>query len=101
MKTYEFYQDNRYLYLVSEFWAGGELFDYIIANRCLTEPVAASIMSQLFAAVSYMHASGIIHRDLKPENLLLESKPTKGDTNLVIKVCDFGTGVLAETKESL
>ena len=72
MKTYEFYEDSKFIYIISEVCAGGELFDYIVEAGTISEPISADIMNQLFTAVSYMHNAGIVHRDLKPENLLLE-----------------------------
>lgn len=34
-------------------------------------------------AFQFMHSIGIIHRDIKSHNILI-------DTNLQVKVCDFG-----------
>jgi len=100
MKTYEFYEDPKYIYIISELCQGGELFDYIVESGTISEPVSANIMSQLFTAISYMHNAGIIHRDLKPENLLLEEQSLdKG--RLMLKVADFGTGALSHSSETL
>ncbi|KAJ3367288.1 hypothetical protein GGF31_007631 [Allomyces arbusculus] len=69
--------------LVIEYASGGELFDYILANRCLPEDEARRLFAQLVEGVHYMHSKNVVHRDLKLENLLLSS--TK---DLVI--IDFG-----------
>lgn len=92
MKIYELFETPGKYYIVSEVLSGGELFDYIIQSKQLTEPMAAKIMFQLFSAVSYCHERQIVHRDLKPENLLLEAPPSNGE--IVIKVIDFGTSCL-------
>ena len=42
---YEAYQDDKNYYIVTEFCTGGELFDFVVSNRCLTENVAASVMT--------------------------------------------------------
>jgi calcium-dependent protein kinase len=91
LKLYEFYEDSKNIYMVTEMCTGGDLFDHVAGQRFLTEPIAANIMHQLLSAIHYCHSNGVIHRDLKPENLLLESKPKSRDEKLFIKVIDFGT----------
>lgn len=86
IKIYEFYQDEKFFYIVTELCTGGELFDSIVASKSFTEKKAARIIQQVLSAISYCHTNKIVHRDLKPENLLLD-KP--GD-DATIKVIDFG-----------
>ena len=50
MQIYEFYEDERNYYIVSEFCSGGELFDMIINKGCFSEKEAANIMKQLLSA---------------------------------------------------
>mmetsp|Transcript_34183 Transcript_34183/g.59790 ORF Transcript_34183/g.59790 Transcript_34183/m.59790 type:complete len:487 (-) Transcript_34183:4193-5653(-) len=97
VKLYEFYEDEYNYHLVTEYLQGGELFDFIIKSKMLSEPLAASFMWQLFGAVAYCHSNSIVHRDLKPENLLLDSKLT----NPNIKVIDFGTSGLIEANKKM
>ena len=87
LKLYEYYQDDKNYYLITEFCSGGELFDRITNNGSFSEATAANYMKQILSVISYCHDRHIIHRDLKPENLLLDS--TEEDANL--KVIDFGT----------
>lgn len=44
IKLYEIWEWNEVCFLVIEYCAGGELFHYIIDNKHLNEPVAATIM---------------------------------------------------------
>ncbi|CAG9333134.1 unnamed protein product [Blepharisma stoltei] len=97
VKLYEFYEDEEHYHLVTEHVKGGELFDYIIKSKMLSEKIAAHFMSQLLSAVLYCHANNIVHRDLKPENLLLETQAN--DANL--KVIDFGTSAIFEPCKNL
>jgi calcium-dependent protein kinase len=85
VKLYEIYQDQKNIYLITEYLEGGELFDLILKTKHFNENIAAKIMKQLLSAVSYCHNKNIVHRDLKPENLLL-CKPDSFE----IKVIDFG-----------
>lgn len=64
-------------------FAGGELFDHILAHRYLKEKDASKLFAQLISGVTYLHNKKIVHRDLKLENLLL-------DRNRNIIITDFG-----------
>ena len=55
IKIFEFYQDDRYLYIVTELCTGGELFDKIQEETSFTEVKAAEIMKQVLSAVFYCH----------------------------------------------
>ena len=65
------------------FFAGGELFDHILAHKYLREKDACRLFAQLISGVHYLHQKRIIHRDLKLENLLL-------DRNRNVIITDFG-----------
>ncbi|HKO98582.1 MAG TPA: serine/threonine-protein kinase [Pyrinomonadaceae bacterium] len=56
---------------------------------------AASILTQVGAALDDVHAKRIFHRDLKPENIMLQT--LTGGTELV-KIVDFG---IAKVKDSV
>lgn len=44
VKLYELYQDERFYYLITEYLAGGELFEKIQSVKQFTEKMAANIM---------------------------------------------------------
>ena len=79
----EIFENRKAYFTVMEYCDGGELFNYIVENRILSEEKAAFFYYQLINGLEYIHSLGIVHRDLKPENLLL----TK---DLVLKISDFG-----------
>jgi carbon catabolite-derepressing protein kinase len=64
-------------------YAGGELFNYIVATGRMPEPRARRFFQQLISGIEYSHKLKIVHRDLKPENVLL-------DDDLNVKIADFG-----------
>ncbi|XP_046371594.2 MAP kinase-activated protein kinase 5-like [Haliotis rufescens] len=74
------------LLLVLELMDGGELFDRIIEEQCLTERECAGYLKQIAEAVYHCHSLNIAHRDLKPENLLL----TNATKEATVKLSDFG-----------
>ncbi|KAH6631159.1 kinase-like domain-containing protein [Chaetomium sp. MPI-SDFR-AT-0129] len=82
IKLYTVIKTPTEIIMVLEF-AGGELFDYIVAHGKMQEDEARRFFQQMLCAVEYCHRHKIVHRDLKPENLLL-------DDNLNVKIADFG-----------
>ena len=79
----EVIEKPKHIYLVTEFVAGGELFEFIVAHGRLQESQACRIFRQMLLAVDACHAMGVAHRDLKPENVLI-------DEECNIKLIDFG-----------
>ena len=86
LKLYEYFEDDKNFYLITELCSGGELFDKIIEKEFFTEVEAAHVFKQIMMGVNYCNQQGIVHRDLKPENFLYESKAADSD----IKIIDFG-----------
>uniref|UniRef100_A0A5K3EWB8 non-specific serine/threonine protein kinase n=1 Tax=Mesocestoides corti TaxID=53468 RepID=A0A5K3EWB8_MESCO len=83
VKLYEVIESERHVYLVMEFAANGELFEYLVSNGRMREKDARIKFRQIVSAVQYCHQKNIVHRDLKAENLLL-------DADYNIKLADFG-----------
>ena len=44
VKLYEFYQDTKNYYLITDYCAGGELFDRIVSRGSFSEGLAAQYM---------------------------------------------------------
>jgi calcium-dependent protein kinase len=98
LKVYEFFTYENNIFIINEFCSGGELFDKLTEVKYFSEYVAANIMRQLLSAINFCHENGIIHRDLKPENILIESKNEKYIDYFKIKIIDFGTCELFQSK---
>jgi len=81
----EIFETPKQLSLVMELVTGGELFFKIVDRGSYSEKDASNIVRQIISGVKYLHSLGIAHRDLKPENLLCS-----GDTDMQIKIADFG-----------
>jgi len=83
VKYYEHYDNEKFVFIILEYCSGGNLFDAIIADDCLSEERSKTLVAQLLGALEYCHGNLIAHRDLKPENLLLDSRGN-------LKLADFG-----------
>lgn len=90
------FETDEEIQLVTEYCAGGELFDAIQKKRNrshsmrrgqYTEPQAACITKQILRALKDLHAADLVHRDVKPENILLAGND---DSAIHVKLCDFG-----------
>jgi len=83
IRLYEVIDTPSDIFMVMEYVANGELFDYIVDRGRLPQDDARRFFQQIISGVEYCHYRRIVHRDLKPENLLL-------DNNNNIKIADFG-----------
>jgi len=92
IKLYEYFEDSKNVYLVTELCTGGELFDRIVQAEFFTEAVAARVFRQILQALNYCHSLNIVHRDLKPENFLFVSEDDDAD----LKIIDFGLSKIME-----
>jgi serum/glucocorticoid-regulated kinase 2 len=72
MKLRYAFQSQAKLYLVLDFYQGGELFFHLKTNRRFTEQTAKVYVGEIALALGYLHSLGVIYRDLKPENILLD-----------------------------
>ena len=86
LKVYEYFIDDKNVYIVTEICRGGELFDKIVEVEFFPEKDAAILMRQVLRSINYIHSQGIVHRDIKPENFLFDSKELDSD----LKIIDFG-----------
>lgn len=87
---FTYFDDKRFIYLVLEYAAGGELYQKMnsMPEKRFSEKQSAKYMYQVVNALDYCHKKRVIHRDIKPENILLSH-----DDN--IKLSDFGWSVHA------
>ena len=97
LKMYEFFEDEKRYYIVTDICKGGELFDEIVARGKFSEKDASLLMKQVLSCINYCHTNHIVHRDLKPENILLEQNKEFDQ----IKIIDFGTSLVFDEQKKL
>lgn len=67
------FQTRSCLYLVTDFYEGGDLFSFLKSHHNdVRESQAIRIIAEVVLALQSMHDMGIVYRDLKPENVLLD-----------------------------
>ncbi|KAG7275907.1 hypothetical protein CRUP_011357 [Coryphaenoides rupestris] len=94
IKLYQVMETKDMLYIVTEYAKNGEMFEHLTSSGRMSEDEARKKFWQILTAVDYCHRHHIVHRDLKMENLLL-------DTNMNIKLADFGFGNFYNAGEPL
>lgn len=77
------HHDAGCLYMLFEYYCGGELFTYLRNAGRFTTSTATLYAAEIVLALDYLHKLCIVYRDLKPENLLL-------DRDGHVKLTDFG-----------
>ena len=55
-ELYEYFEDEKNVYLVTEICRGGELFDKIIEEEFFSEKEAALIFKQILQSLNYCHS---------------------------------------------
>lgn len=83
IQIYSVIENPTTIFLIMEYASGGELYDYIVLKKRLSDFEACKFFHQITNGVEYIHKVGVVHRDLKPENLLLDHKNN-------LKIVDFG-----------
>lgn len=82
-----YYRANGHHYLVTDYAAGGDLFDFLEGKPYLEESVARPLFAQLVACIEHVHRAGYAHRDLKLENVFLDSS----QRNVIVGDWGFAT----------
>ena len=88
-KLYDIFQDDKYLYIITEKCTGDNILQYLraldIHNPYKEEEKICEIIHQLLMVIYYLHNYGIVHRNIKPDSILMFRR----GINSYIKLIDF------------
>jgi serine/threonine protein kinase len=85
VKLHCVYEDDEAIFLVMDYFAGGDLFQQLAKHKKIPESRVKVFVAGILQALQCMEEQNVIHRDLKLQNILLESS-----TEDIIKIADFG-----------
>src|SRR3954453_19623851 len=83
LSVYDWGEDDREPFLVSEYLGGGSLRGMLDAGRRLSASQALVVGLEAARALDYAHKRGFVHRDIKPANLLFGEEGR-------LRIADFG-----------
>lgn len=83
VNIYDILKDNFNFYIMMEFCPHGELFQFIVDRKRVSEDDSKPLIKQLLETLDYIHKMNVAHRDLKPENILIDQLGR-------LKISDFG-----------
>jgi calcium-dependent protein kinase len=78
MKIYEYYDDSKNIYIVSELCDQGDLCGKMRKLGSMSEVVVKFLMDQILNAISYLHENRVFHGDIKLENVMLYKAKKEG-----------------------
>lgn len=73
LKILDFYETDRYVYLITKFYKGYDLFDHIDINVPIPESQSIPIIKEMAKCIQQSHNIDIAHLDIKCENFMVKS----------------------------
>ena len=90
MKLYEFYEDEKYFYLITDLCEETFLDKILEEHEVLCEFIVKYIMYRIFLALNYLHKQNIIHGDIKITNIgFIPKERTKEKNEKLIPIRDL------------
>lgn len=100
-KLRNYYEDDKYYYIVIDFIKGNTLFEDINKltkkKKILSKKVAKTIFLDILNIIKFCHLNNLAHRDIKLENLIIndKSKITLIDFGFAEKICENNLKVVS------
>ena len=68
------FQDKENLYLILDYYSGGDLRFYLNKSVQFNEMQIKFFVANIILSLKYLYQNNILHRDIKPENLVFDEK---------------------------
>ncbi|CAD8078153.1 unnamed protein product [Paramecium primaurelia] len=82
IKLFDFYHDDKHIYLVEEYTDGGDLYQRLNTEMHSQEKIhVAYVFQQVLSAINYLHSQDIIHKNITMSGVVIAQK-----SNLLIKL---------------
>ncbi|CAD8094453.1 unnamed protein product [Paramecium sonneborni] len=82
IKLFDFYHDDKHIYLVEEYYDGGDLYQRLNQEIHSSEKIhIAYVFKQVLSAIYYLHSQEILHKNISP-NIIVVAQ----NSNLLIKL---------------
>ena len=102
LSSYTSFEDNENCYIISEFFQGTTLSDFVDSKKeenknrfgednsnYIKQDLIIYIFEQILSGLIYLHERKIFHRDIRPENILI-------DRNFKVKIYNFELSAIYE-----
>ena len=68
------FQNTEFLVLVMDLVPAGDLSDFVLTKKRLTESQVRFVLMEVVCVMYYCHTQMVLYRDLKPENVLIDAE---------------------------
>ena len=80
---HEYFDDDKYFYIVSDLCVGGVLSDKITEFGNFSEEIAAMVFKEMTESIKYCNSKGLIHNDLTPDSFMFLEDDIKSPLMLI------------------
>jgi hypothetical protein len=97
LRAYGFGSDSGHVYIAYEYVGGRTLRDAMRAGE-LRDGQAVEAAAQILDGLAHAHSRGIVHRDVKPSNVLLAGDAGIPESEISVRLLDFGLAQFDEAE---
>lgn len=101
LKYLDFFESQRYSYIITEFYKGFDLFEHIDLNVPYSPLKALLLTLEMAKCIKECHDNNILHLDIKCENYMVKSDKLFTDNKPNIVLIDFGHAEIIPPNEPI